>query len=459
MPPGLLVSAPGSGRGKTTLTLGLLRAFTRAGVTVQPFKTGPDYIDPAFHRAAAGRASFNLDGWAMAPPLLNTIAGQAQGADLIVAEGAMGLFDGAGHQGVSDGGSSADMAQRFGWPVVLVLDVSAQAQSAAATAWGFAHCPGAPRLAGVVLNRVAGARHEALVRAGLDAMGLPVLGALPRRADLSLPERHLGLVQAGERADLDATLDRLADFVAAHVDLDAVRAAARGEPGEPDAPGVAGGSTGSGTGGEPRSAGARAAGWPPPPAACIALARDAAFSFTYPHLVAAWRAQGAEVRPFSPLADEPPAADADLVWLPGGYPELHAGRLAAASRFLDGLRAHARTRPVHGECGGYMVLGQGLVDADGRRHAMAGLLGLVTSFEQRRLSLGYRRATLRAAMPGHGAGAVLSGHEFHYATIVDQPDPPLAHVTGAAGVAVDETGSTRGRVTGSFFHLIAEIQP
>ncbi|WP_201240352.1 cobyrinate a,c-diamide synthase, partial [Rhodothalassium salexigens] len=434
--------------GKTTLTLGLLRAFTRAGVAVQPFKTGPDYIDPAFHRAAAGRASFNLDGWAMAPSLLTAIAGQAQGAELIVAEGAMGLFDGAGHPGASDGGSSAEMAQRFGWPVVLVLDVSAQAQSAAATAWGFAHCPGAPRLAGVVLNRVAGARHEALVRAGLDALGLPVLGALPRRADVSLPERHLGLVQAGERADLDATLDRLADFVATHVDLDAVRAAAGGD-------GVAG----DGTGGGPVSTPARAAGWPAPPAACIALARDAAFSFTYPHLLAAWRAQGAEIRPFSPLADEPPAADADLVWLPGGYPELHAGRLAAASRFLDGLRAHARTRPVHGECGGYMVLGQGLIDADGRRHAMAGLLGLVTSFEQRRLSLGYRRATLRAAMPGHGAGAVLSGHEFHYATIVDQPDPPLAHVTGAAGVAVDETGSTRGRVTGSFFHLIAETQP
>ncbi|MEO1689449.1 MAG: cobyrinic acid a,c-diamide synthase, partial [Pseudomonadota bacterium] len=192
-----------------------------------------------------------------------------------------------------------------------------------------------------------------------------------------------------------------------------------------------------------------------PPAQRIALARDEAFSFTYPHLLQGWRAAGAEILPFSPLADEAPAADADLVWLPGGYPELHAGRLAAASTFLAGLRAHAETRPIHGECGGYMVLGEGLVDKQGERHAMAGLLGLVTSYEKRKLHLGYRRAALQAPMPGQAAGAVLRGHEFHYSTVLSQPDAPLGQVFDADGAPAAETGSRRGQVSGTFFHLIA----
>ncbi len=186
------------------------------------------------------------------------------------------------------------------------------------------------------------------------------------------------------------------------------------------------------------------------------LARDAAFSFVYPHMLEAWRAAGAEIVPFSPLADEAPDANADTCWLPGGYPELHAGRIAAAARFRSGLRDFAETRPVHGECGGYMVLGTALTDADGVRHEMTGLLGLETSFAKRRMHLGYRLATLASPMPGHQAGARLRGHEFHYSTILAQPDAPLAVVHDATGAVIAETGSRRGQATGTFFHLIAE---
>lgn len=434
-PPGLIVAAPASGTGKTTVMLGLLRALCEDGVAVAPFKNGPDYIDPAFHRVACGRASYNLDSWAMAGAALDQLAAEGQGAELVLAEGSMGLFDGVAAQGACGTGATADLARRFGWPVVLVVDVSGQAQSAAATALGFAQLDPAVPLAGVILNRVASPRHERLVRAGMAAAGIRVLGALPRRADLALPERHLGLVQAIEHPDLDRVIGDYAAFLRAHVDLNALRAAAAAAPSP--------------------IAETEGAGQLPPPAQRIAIARDAAFSFLYPHLLDGWRRAGAEILPFSPLADQPPAADADLVWLPGGYPELHAGTIAAADRFLAALRAHAETRPVHGECGGYMVLGEVLIDKAGETHRMAGLLGLVTSHAQRRMHLGYRQATLHAPVGGLAAGARLTGHEFHYSTIVSQIDAPLAEVRDAEGTVVPETGSMRGHVTGSFFHLIA----
>lgn len=436
LPPGLMVAAPASGSGKTTVMLGLLRAFAEDGLAVQPFKSGPDYIDPAFHRAACGRASWNLDTWAMAPALLGALAAEARGADLCLAEGSMGLFDGVMTRGATGHGASAETAAALGWPVVLVLDAGGQAQSAGASALGFARFDPRVRVAGVILNRLASTRHERLARAGVERAGLPVLGALPRQGDLALPERHLGLVQAVEHPDIDTAIARYAAFLRAHADIAAIRAAAAGGT-LPAAPGTL----------------------PRPPAQRIALAQDAAFSFAYPHLLAGWRRGGAEILPFSPLADEPPDPTADLVWLPGGYPELHAGRLAAAGRFLAGLRAHAATRPVHGECGGYMVLGAALIDKTGARHPMAGLLGLVTSYADRRLHLGYRRAVLAAPMPGHEPGAALRGHEFHYSTILAQPDPPLAAVADADGAPVAETGSHRGPVTGTFFHLIAAEAP
>ncbi|MGC3939034.1 cobyrinate a,c-diamide synthase [Roseobacter sp. EG26] len=429
--PGIMISAPSSGTGKTTVMLGLLRALANDGLHVQPFKSGPDYIDPAFHHAASGRASFNLDTWAMGEDLLGAICDQAKGAEICVAEGSMGLYDGVATRGQSGFGSSAETAQRLGWPVVLIVDVSGQAQSAAATALGFqAYNPDVP-FAGVILNRCASPRHERLARRGMEQADITVLGVLPRRGDLTLPERHLGLIQAVEHPDLDAAIAGYADFLREHVDIAAIRAAARGQI--------------------PVHARTQL---PKPPAQRIALARDAAFSFTYPHLLEGWRAHGAEILPFSPLSDEAPDAEADLVWLPGGYPELHGGTLAAAETFKSGLAKHAKTRPVHGECGGYMALGEALIDKAGTRHQMAGLLGLVTSYEKRKFHLGYRRAVLEAPLPGHAPSAALRGHEFHYSTILQQPDAPLARVADADGNAVPETGSHRGHVTGTFFHLI-----
>ena len=432
IPPGLLISAPASGTGKTTLMLGLLAAFKARGTRVQPFKCGPDYIDPGLHRAASGQFSVNLDTWAMGREMLAGLIAGAQGAELILAEGSMGLFDGVVKSGACGTGASAHVAALTGWPVVLVLDCSGQAQSAAAVALGFASMRADVRLAGVVLNKVASPRHEAMLRAGMAEVGIEVLGALPRQKDIEMPARHLGLVQAEDQGDLARILHAAGDFVAEHVDLDRLLAVA-GDTG------LVGATTGI-----------------TPPGQRIALARDAAFSFVYPHQLDGWRAAGAEITLFSPLNDEAPDPGADICWLPGGYPELHAGTLAAADTFRTGLRDFAQTRPVHGECGGYMAMGAALIDKEGTRHEMAGLLGLVTSYAKRKMHLGYRLATFEEPMPGLATGAKARGHEFHYSTILEQPDTALAHVVDANGDAVPETGSRRGNATGTFFHMIAE---
>lgn len=436
---GFLIASVRSGAGKTTVSLGLMAALARRGLRVAPAKCGPDYIDPAFHAAAAGRPSVNLDSWAMTPAQVTGLAArQAEDADLLVAEGLMGLFDGVGLE-PGRTGSSADIAAALGLKVLLVLDVTGQSTSAAAVALGAKLLDPRLTILGVVLNRVGSERHRRLCSEAIEALGLPVLGVLPRETTVELPERHLGLVQAEETDDLARRLDALGDFVGRHVDIDRLI----GLCGDPAPTAVAGGP----------------APLLPPPGQRIALARDAAFSFVYPHHLAAWRAAGAEILPFSPLANEPPDPAADVCWLPGGYPELHAGAIAAADRFLAGLRAFAADKPVHGECGGYMVLGAGLVDAGGTRHAMAGLLGLETSYEKRRLHLGYRRAKLFSDGPLGPAGAVLSGHEFHYASILATgSDEPLADVTDAHGGAPTPDGSRRGLVSGSFFHVIARME-
>lgn len=432
-PRGVMIAALRSGSGKTTVTLGLIRALARRGLAVAGAKCGPDYIDPAFHEAASGRASLNLDSWAMPPDLVAALAAEtATGADLVVAEALMGLFDGVpGEPGRT--GASAEVARALDIPVVLVLDVSGQSQSAAAIVAGVrAYAPDL-RLAGVILNRVGSERHTRLVRAAIEDLGVAVFGAIPRTPDIVMPERHLGLVQASETSGLAALLDRMADLVEAHVDVERLRAAATA---------VA-------------SGGARDA-LVAPPGGRIAVARDAAFTFLYPHLVLGWRAAGAEIVPFSPLADEAPEESCDVCWLPGGYPELHAGRIAANRGFLDGLARFSATRPVHGECGGYMVLGRTLTDADGVTHAMAGLLDVATSFAVRKMHLGYRRVTTAADGVFGPAGTRLSGHEFHYATVTEAGgDAPFALAGDAYGGAPSPNGSRRGPVSGSFFHVIA----
>jgi cobyrinic acid a,c-diamide synthase len=431
--PGLIIAAPRSGAGKTTVTLSLLAALRRRGLAVQAAKVGPDYIDPRFHQAATGWPSFNLDSWAMPPDLLDALVGGAA-ADLLVIEGAMGLFDGI-RAGPRRTGASADLAARFGLPVVLVIDVAGQSQSAAAVTRGFAAHDAEVKIGGVVLNRLGSERHLRLVAEAIAPLGMPILGAIPRDQTIALPERHLGLVQADEHGDLAARLDRLADIAEDHLDLDAIQR----------------------LGAPPRLSSSETAAVLPPPGQRIALAQDKAFSFVYPHVLASWRQAGAEIVPFAPLADEGPREHCDACWLPGGYPELHAGRLAAADRFRSGLIRFAATRPVHGECGGYMVLGEALEDADGVSHRMVGLLGHATSFAHRKLHLGYREARLLADGPLGQAGATLRGHEFHYAALIEAGiDEKLVELADGEGKTLGPAGGRRGLVTGTFFHAIAQ---
>lgn len=416
---GLILAAPSSGSGKTTVTLGILRALRRREIPVRGAKSGPDYIDPRFHEAACGQTCMNLDAWAMSPKRIQSLTA---GKGLLVIEGAMGLFDGAPPDGK---GATADLARILSLPVVLVVDVAKMAQSVVALVMGFITHDPAISFAGVILNNVGSPRHEAMLRHALSRTGVKVLGAIHRQAALAHPARHLGLVQAGERPDLDHYLDRVADAVEQGVDLDCLTSCAAPLP----PVGAAGGMK--------------------PPAQRIAIASDQAFAFAYPHLLRDWRKAGAELSFFSPLADQPPA-QADMIILPGGYPELHAGPLAAATRFATAMRRAAKTALIYGECGGYMTLGKSLTDANGVPHTMLGLLDLETSFAQRKLHLGYRNLV---PMGGPFA-APINAHEFHYATTLNAQGAPLFQASDGQGMALADMGIVNGNVSGSFAHII-----
>ncbi|MEE9251706.1 MAG: cobyrinate a,c-diamide synthase [Alphaproteobacteria bacterium] len=450
---GLIIAAPASGCGKTVLTLGLLRHLKRQKVATASFKVGPDYIDPAFHAAASGRECVNLDSWAMRRETLTRLAASlAQESEVIIGEGVMGLFDGAstvakheGGRGVADGlaandGSTADLAAKTGWPVVLVIDAKGQGASAAAVVQGFARFRADIAIAGVVFNRVASEAHaRVLYEASARAVPeIAVLGSLPNDPAFALPARHLGLVQARENPDLEAFLDRAAEIVGARIDRERMIGLAR-----------------------PVSIAPAHEGPPapllPPLGQRMAVAVDDAFAFTYYAVLEGWRAGGVELSLFSPLADEGPDGNADAVYLPGGYPELHAGKLAANGRFMTGLRAAARRGAViYGECGGYMVLGRALTDGEGRTHEMAGLLPLETSFAERKLHLGYRKVTLVGdAGPLGGRDARFRGHEFHYATVLGEgPGEPLFSASDAQDGPLGPAGLRERHIMGSFIHLI-----
>ena len=429
---GLIFAAPASGSGKTTLVAGLLRLLTRRGLRISAAKLGPDYIDPAFHAAATGSACLNIDLWAMRPETISALLDRLlHGKELAIVEAAMGLFDGA-----ADGlGSAADFAAFCGWPVILVIDAHGQAQSVAALLSGFAHHRADVQIAGVIFNRVGSASHEASLRHAVEPLEIPVLGAIPRKSDLVLPERHLGLVQAMEHADLEDFLDLLAGQVMERLSVERLLDLARPARFEPVTCSQA---------------------LLPPLGQRIAVARDAAFAFLYAGQLECWREAGVELEFFSPLSDQQPSDDCDAVYLPGGYPELHAGQLAANETFMTGLRwAAARGAVVFGECGGYMTLGAGLIDEDGRRHAMANLLPLESSFAEPRLHLGYRQARVLSDCPLGAQGVVFRGHEFHYASVVEEgPGEALFECSDALGRALGRLGRRRGTVAGSFMHLI-----
>ncbi len=426
---GFVIAAPHSGSGKTTITLGILRALRQRGVCAASAKAGPDFIDPAFHAAATGRECVNLDPWAMRKALLLELAHEAAlHADSLVVEGMMGLFDGA-----ADGqGSSADLAAHLDLPVVLVIDCSRQSQSVAALVEGFVRHRRDVAFAGLILNRIGSARHEQMLRGALAHCGVPVLGAIAQSEALELPSRHLGLVQAGEHASLELFLDGAARVMAAAVDLDALKAINGGLANHGDKP---------------------IAAIIPPPGQRIEIALDQCSAFSYPHLLRGWRNAGAELSFFSPLADEAPRVGCDMVYLPGGYPELFAERISRSENFRAGMHA-ARDRgaTIYGECGGFMLLGEGLVIADGSSHRMLGFLPVETSFAVRRRQLGYRRLRGVAGSPFPGR---YTGHEFHYTTMTSQgAGSAMFFAEDASGADLGPAGLFDGKVGGSYMHLI-----
>lgn len=422
---GFILAAPHSGSGKTTLTIGLMRALRRRGVTLSPAKIGPDYIDPQFHELASGVPSLNLDGWAMRPETLSAIGQELAGPHLTIIEGVMGLFDGAVKVGVLGHGATADIAKFFNLPVILVVDCAGMGQSVAALVKGFASFDPEVRVAGVILNKLGSLRHVDMMKEALSKMGMPVVGAVPRSDDMVLPSRHLGLVQAEEMGDREVRIELIADHIERALNIEGLLTLAGdfvpGQNSDTTVPGL-----------EPL--GQR-----------IAIASDEAYRFCYPHLIRYWRDCQASVSFFSPLNDETPANDADAIFLPGGYPELYGGQLAAACKFKTGMEAAARSgTAIYGECGGYMTLGEGLIDKEGRSHEMLGLLPLETSFEKRKLHLGYRH--VRAA----DSGELYRGHEFHYSTIKREEGDPL-YEDVASGASY---GLRAGTIRGSYIHLI-----
>lgn len=428
---GLALTATASGCGKTLITLGLLAAMRDHGYAVCSAKSGPDYIDPGFHDAATGQHGLNLDSYAMRPELIRHLAAGADG-DLLIVEGAMGVADGGT-------ASTAKLAAILNLPLILIMDVRAQAETAALIASGCKHVLGQAdqpaHIAGVILNRCRSTRHQTMIEQAMQDADIPVLGALPDDAQLTLPARHLGLVQAAElSADgtLDGVIKHMAKTVADHVDLAQLAAISAPLNTPPPHHMI-----------EPMA----------PPAQRIAMAMDKGFAFSYRHLIESWQRQGAEIIPFSPCADEAADANADMIYLPGGYPELSLHILANANRMKSSLISAAKKQVhIYGECGGYMILGEAIIDADGQSYPMTGLLDLTTSFARKSLHLGYRKLTRLADLP---LPQLAYGHEFHYTTALIENGQPLFHAHDKQGADCGQMGLVNGTVFGSYAHLIA----
>lgn len=478
--PAVVIAAPASGSGKTTVATGLIGALRRVGHRVAPFKVGPDYIDPGYHGLAAGRPGRNLDpvlvGAERVVPLYRH---GALGCDLAVVEGVMGLFDGRideNHAGPVAEGSTAQVASLLGAPVVLVVDARGHSQSLAALLHGFATFDSSIRLGGVILNRVGSERHDQVLRAACDRVGLPVLGSLPRMTELEVPSRHLGLIPAVEHgAAATAAVSAMTDLVAAHVDLSAIAAQARSTaqgPAWDPAEAVrgedvsAGGSAGSGRLIATASGPTIAA--PARPAAAksalgsaevardadafagsgplIAMAGGPAFTFGYAEHRELLLAAGAQVAVFDPLRDELPSGTAGLV-LPGGFPEEHAAELAANTALLTAVAEQARRgMPVHAECAGLLYLTRSL---DG--HPMAGVIDADAEFGPR-LTLGYRDAVALGDSPLWRAGERVRGHEFHRTCLTAAAAAAPAWAWRGSDGAPAREGALVHRVHASYLH-------
>jgi cobyrinic acid a,c-diamide synthase len=440
--PGLVVAAPMSGSGKTTVALGLMAAFRRRGLKVAPFKTGPDFIDPGHHARVTGMPGRNLDGWMTSRETCREIfARAARDADIAVVEGAMGLFDGADAK--TGAGSTAEMAKWLGLPVLLVADARSMARSFAALVSGFVRFDPALTFCGVAANRVGSARHLALVRESMESVpGARFLGGIPRDAAVGVPERHLGLVTAEDHS-MEGAADALADLVEAHLDLDALldslpRVSITGEA-RPE---------------------------PPMPDVRVGVAKDNAFCFYYEDNLDALRENGCGLVFFSPVRDKALPDGIHGLYLGGGYPELHARALAEnvsmRRALLDACRAGM---PVLAECGGFMALCQSLTDMEGQVFPMAGCFPFAARMEGRLQSLGYREARFTADTPLGPAGTVARGHEFHYSRLVSGEGEAPGEILPVFGTS-DREGGERdcpgwllGNTLGSYLHLCFRSNP
>lgn len=426
----LVLAAPHSGSGKTTVAALLCLALRNRGLKVAPFKLGPDYLDPTHLARAAGQPARNLDSFLLSPEQIRTMfARTASQADISVLEGMMGLYD--GRDPASDAYSSADLARLLDAPVVLVIDASGSARTVAAVAQGLRNFGPDLKVAGVILNRVAGPGHAALCEVALNQIGLPCLGFVAADAALTLPSRHLGLLSAEQASwEPDAALK-----AASSLRLDALLAAAQA-PALPLSPLPVAASM-------PGAAGRRVT---------IAYALDEAFHFYYPDSLDALRDAGATLLPFSPLRDTalPPAVGGVL--LGGGYPEVHAAALGANVAMRRAIQEFAASgRPVIGECGGLMYLAESLEDAEGHVIEMCGVVPYRTRMASR-VTLGYRDATALRTSPLTEAGAGLRGHEFHYSVLTHPPTQPAFSWTGPDGRRTEE-GYAQGQILASYLHL------
>lgn len=420
-----LLAAAHSGAGKTTVTLGLLRALRRRGYRVQPFKCGPDFIDPIHHRTASGRDSINLDRYMMSDAHIRDLYARYGGdADVCITEGVMGLFDGS----VKSTGSSADLAKLLGLPVILVLNAKAMAYSAAAILYGLKNFDPGVHIAGVLFNFVETAAHYRLLQEACTDVGIPALGYLPANTGLKIPSRHLGL----DTGDADAAIEAAADHIEKQIDLEGLLVAAQGEDGISDGRGIGG----DGTGGGGVNAGRRKT---------VLVAKDAAFHFIYPENIRRLEQWG-NVHYFSPLEAQQMPVEADLLYLPGGYPELYLAELAGNRSLLEQLRAYAGAGgKILAECGGMMYLGRSISDEAGKSYPMAGILTIATGMEQKKLSLGYRTVTLPQGS--------MKGHEFHYSQFIAREEQDAGKTYNARGEQVEAPLFYTSNLLASYMHL------
>jgi cobyrinic acid a,c-diamide synthase len=454
--PRIVIAGAASSVGKTTITAGLIAVLRERGFRVQPFKCGPDYIDPSYHERAAGRPCRNLDAWMLDDAqLLEAFSRACRDADIAVVEGVMGLFDGSDWH--DERASTAQIAKLLGAPVLLVADIAGAARSAAAVVLGCQHFDPDLSLGAVVLNFAGSARHAAGCGEAITAATeLPVLGWLPRHAGLQIPERHLGLVPGGEHLDPDALIAQIAVEINARFDVAAIVELARTAA---ELPGLLEGLPHVVEASPDLLQTAPAPHRRSAPESVIAVARDAAFCFYYPENLELLAEAGAAIEFFSPLRGERPGRRAAGVYLGGGYPELHGAELASNMGLWQALKElRARDAPIFAECGGFMVLTQGLVDREGRHWPMAGLIPGVTRMTDKLAALGYRHATALRSNLLTAAGEALRGHEFRYSTWTCETQPAEQEaawrVRGTRVKALaDSAGFASGNLLASYLHV------